>query len=350
MGRFLKTVLALALLLMLLAGCAQSQDEYRDFVFFGMDTYVTIRLARTDGSGGFLSEEYLTEVSADCEGIVAELEAVLSAHDADSELYSVNASGESEISVSDTLRSALSEAYQAAELTGGAYDFTLGGLINLWNVAGGGPVPAQEEINAALAHIGFDKIELDGNTVVCSDAKVQFDLGGIGKGIAADALIQHLLSTDVKYGLISVGGNIGVFGEKADGSPYKVGIKDPNHSDGVIGYLYLDEGFVSVSGDYERYFIEDGVRYHHILDPWSGQPAESGLHEAAVCSTSGAIADALSTALFVMGMDKSLALYEECGGFEAVLVTDGEVFPTSGLDGGKFELTSEEYICPIKIN
>lgn len=319
---------------LLFGGCAREPEEYRDTVFFAMDTYITVRLAQAG-----LTENYLDTVADECERIVTELEAVLSAHDPSGELYALNAGDAEFTEVSGTLEAVLVSAYDMAERTDGAYDFTLGGLAELWNVAGGGPVPAKEDIDAILAHTGYNNITIDEtrNTVMRPDPDVQIDLGGIGKGAAADELVRYLETTDVPYGLVSVGGTIGVFGEKPDGEPYKIGIKDPDDPSGVLGYLYIKEGFVAVSGDYERYFEENGVRYHHIFDPSTGYPADSGLRETAVHCLSGTAADALSTALFVMGADAALELYErDAAGtngpaFEAVLVaSDGGITATAG--------------------
>ena len=314
-------------LVLLLSGCAREPEEYRDTVFFAMDTYITVRLARAD-----VTDEQLGEVSGECERIVRELESVLSAHDPDSELCALNHSGEEFTEISDTLEDVLTTAYDISERTNGAFDFTAGGLAELWNITGGGPVPEKKDIDAVLAHTGYDRITLDEkrNTVMRPDPDVRLDLGGIGKGAAADRLIRYLETTDIPYGLVSVGGTIGVFGDKPDGTPYKIGIRDPDDPGGVVGYFLIDEGFVAVSGDYERYFEKDGVRYHHIFDPSTGYPAGSGLRSTAVHSLNGAQADALSTALFVMGADASLDLYETCGGFEAVLVSDGGITQTAG--------------------
>lgn len=313
---------------LLFSGCAFfEKDEYRDTVFFAMDTYITVRLACTG-----VTEERLDEVSAECERIVRELESVLSAHDPESELYALNHSDTEFTEISDTLETVLVTMADIHGITNGAYDCTLGGLAELWNITGGGPVPVQEDIDAVLAHAGHDKITLDEkrNTVMRPDPDVQLDLGGIGKGAAADELVRYLETTGIPYGLVSVGGTIGVFGDKPDGTPYKIGIRDPDNPDGVIGYFLIDEGFVAVSGDYERYFEENGVRYHHIFDPSTGYPANSGLRSAAVHSLNGAQADALSTALFVMGTDASLELYENHGGFEAVLVSGDGIVQTEG--------------------
>jgi len=312
---------------LLLGGCTRKPEEYRDTTFFAMDTYVTVRLAQTG-----VTEEQLDEVSAECERIVRELEAVFSAHDPDSELYTLNHSDTEFTEISQTLEDVLVTVYDIHGMTDGAYDCTLGGLAELWNITDGGPVPVQEDIDAVLAHTGYDKITLDEkrNTVMRPDPEIRLDLGGIGKGAAADKLIRYLEETDIPYGLVSVGGTIGVFGDKPDGTPYKIGIRDPDDPNGVLGYFLIDEGFVAVSGDYERYFEEDGVRYHHIFDPSTGYPANSGLRSAAVHSRNGAEADALSTALFVMGAEAALKLYENHGGFEAVLVSDNGIVQTEG--------------------
>ena len=237
-----------------------------------------------------------------------------------------------------------SRVIRLSSLTGGAFDYTLGNLTELWNITGGGPrgdstPPAQHEIDAALSHCGRDKIKITGDRISKLDVNVKIDFGGIGKGMAAQQLLEYLSTTDVEYGLVSIGGNIGVFGEKPEYGNYKIGIRDPIDTSGVIGYCYIGSGFVSVSGDYERYFESDGVRYHHILDPKTGYPAESGVHSVAVIASNGAAADALSTALFVMGVDKSLEFYSEGSlSFEAIFVTDsGEIVTTPGISEDMFE-------------
>jgi len=314
-------------LVLLLSGCAREPEEYRDSTFFAMDTYITVRLARAG-----VTEETLAEVSAECERIVRDLESVLSAHAPDSELYALNHSGAEFTVISDTLEDVLTTVDDIHGITGGAYDCTLGGLAELWNITGGGPVPDPADIDAVLTHTGYDSITLDEkrSTLMRPDPDVRLDLGGTGKGAAADRLIRYLETTDIPCGLVSVGGTIGVFGDKPDGTPYKIGIRDPDDPNGVVGYFLIDKGFVAVSGDYERYFEENGVRYHHIFDPSTGYPADSGLRSTAVHALNGAQADALSTALFVMGADASLELYETCGGFEAVLVSDGGITQTAG--------------------
>ena len=151
---------------------------------------------------------------------------------------------------------------------------------------------------------------------------------------------------DIPFGIVSMGGNIGVFGSKGNETLYKIGIKDPHKTDSVVGYFYAGGGFVSVSGDYERYFEENGQRYHHIIDPSTGYPVDNGLSSVICYTQNGASADALSTALFVMGLEEALAFYQEGSiSFEAIFITeDYEIHMTDGIrEKELFELTASKY-------
>lgn len=322
--------------------CACGRNQYTEYTFFGMDTYITLRL-----SGEKVGKSRMTEITSECERITAELERVISAHmgesdsvygaEYSSELFLLNQSEDASFKVSGTLKNALSRGYELSVMTDGAYDLTLGALSELWNINNGGSRPSEADIKTALDLCGYRRITIDGENVE-RPAGLLIDLGGIGKGIAAEKLIEYLGTTELTGGLVSVGGNIGVFGEKTDGEPYKIGIRKPEDPNDVIGYIYINEGFVSVSGDYERFFTEDGVRYHHIMDSHTGYPSESGIHQAAVYSTDGALADALSTALFVMGADKAAEFYaENADSFEAVILTDEGITVTEDLNFEEIE-------------
>lgn len=293
--------------------------EFTDHTFFALDTYITIRLAGPDGD---VNADY-SLIFAECERIVSNAEKTLSAHDESSELYKLNQSPHGTYSPSDTLFDVINIAKSIADRTDGAFDFTLGALSELWNIKNGGPVPDSSEIDAILPYIGYSRliIDSDNKTITLPETPnqsyFQLDLGAIGKGFAADMLIEYLRGTDVPYGIISVGGTIGVFGSKPDGEMFKIGIRSPDDAGGLIGYFLIDTGFVAVSGDYERYFIENNVRYHHILDPKKGAPAANGVRESAVYSDSGAVADALSTAFFVMG-ERRAENYIDANGSETV--------------------------------
>lgn len=339
--RMLPVILLLTLLFTSFTGCvAKGSGEYRDFHYFAMNTYITLRLSRTSDDGSTLSDDALQAVADECADILADMERAISAHDPAGDVYALNADVNKMLSADEDLLALLDTADRIHDLTDGAFDYTLGALSELWNIAGGGPVPSADAIDTALSHTGTDKFSIVGASIEKLDKSAKLDFGGIGKGVAAQKLLEYLDTTDVAYGLVSLGGNIGVFGEKPNYENYKIGVRDPDDASDVVGYLYVTGGFVSVSGDYERYFEENGVRYHHILDPHTGYPADSGVRSVAVHTSNGASADALSTALFVLGVEQSMTLYNEgVLDFEAVFVTaDGEVLVTPGLTE-QFEAT-----------
>lgn len=327
------------LLPMLLLGCKQSITPYTDAVFTGMDTVITLRLAAD-------TDEATYQVAVQtAEDTVQALEKSLSCHDETSELSALNGSVQHFLTEDEVLRSVLDTALHICDLTGGAYDPTLGTLTDLWNVANGGPVPKETSIETARSHIGTDKLQWnDDGTITKTDPELRLDLGGIGKGYGLQMVLSQLQESGIAYGLVSFGGNIGVFGEKPDGTPFQIGVKDPHDTSSVVGYLYIPNGFVSVSGDYERYFRQDGVIYHHILDSETGYPADTGLSSVAVYANNGAAADALSTALFVMGVEDAMDFYASGTiSFEAMFITaDNRILLTPGLTD-QFSLTAKNY-------
>ena len=337
-------VLAAVLLVLSLTGVFSPPANYRDFNYFAMDTYVTFRLSE-EGKSGKLSDSYLKKVADECAGILASVEYSISSHAEKGEVASLNSDINVMVGASDTLLSVLGTSDRISKLTGGAFDYTLGALTELWNVSGGGPKPSGKDISYAMTHIGTDKFKIGEKTIQKTDKIAKVDLGAIGKGYATQAVLEYLSTTDVSYAVISLGGNIGIYGEKPDGKGYRIGLRDPSSPDSVMGYFQITSGFVSVSGDYERFFEEDGVRYHHIIDPETGYPVDNGLRSVAVLASNGPTADALSTALFVMGEEKAMEFYRShVIEFEAVLVTsDGRVITTDKIDGSVFELSNHSY-------
>jgi len=331
MKRFVLSLLLLFFLLYSLSGCGRT--AYSETTFFAMDTLITVRLSPVGKNGETLAEDYLRDVHTACRKIVTDLENTLSVTVPDSDTARLNASETGIEDASAAFTDLLTRSLQISSETDGAFTPTLRPVSDLWNIAGGGYVPTFSEIAEILPRTDISGLSVHGPSVKKADGRLSVDFGGIGKGYAAAALIDYLNETDVSGGLVSLGGNVGLFGEKADGVPYKIGITDPKNTSAVAGYLHLTDGFVSVSGDYERYFEKNGVRYHHILDPETGMPAETGLSSVAVISPDGTLADALSTALFVMGADKAFAFYESGAyEFEAVFITkDDTVLLTEGI-------------------
>lgn len=312
----------------LLSACARNlAADFAESEFFAMDTYVTVSAHGADDA-----------TLARLREMTQEIEAKLSAFDDGSELVKISAG----IQPSDETAQLVARALSFAALTDGAFDPTLGALKRLWNFSGAHPaVPSDREISAALAHCGYRMAQAsDGDVpkITVTDPALRFDLGAVAKGYAGQRAVELLRAAGVSDACVSFGGCISVIGSSPQhlrrGTPgWDVAINNPFDPSQILGSLCLSDKTVSVSGSYERYFEEDGVRYHHILDPETGFPARSGLVSAAVIADDGAAADALSTALFVMGMDEAMAFYASGKvAFEAVFCTeDGRVFVTDGL-------------------
>lgn len=223
----------------------------------------------------------------------------------------------------------LSELMDIQEASSGAFSLSLGTLSDLWNFDFFPSLPSQGEIDTRLEAIQNGGLTLQGEFAAVSDGVI-LDLGAAGKGIACDLAKETLLARGVTSGVVSVGGSLLLLGEKER----TIAIRDPFGDAGdSFATLRLSNCFVSTSGSYEKYFEQDGVRYHHILDPKTGYPADAGLSSVTVVCGEGLLSDALSTACFVLGIEQSRPVLRQYGA-EAVFVgTDGAVTVTEGLLG-----------------
>jgi len=214
----------------------------------------------------------------------------------------------------------------------GAFDMTLGRLKDLWGIETESPrVPSPTEIREALAGCGRQALRLEGTRVIKTDPKVAVDLGGIAKGYAIDRAIAVLRQGGVEIASVNAGGDIRLLGDK--GRPWRIGIRHPRDPDGLTATLILGETAVVTSGDYERFFEADGVRYHHLFDPRTGTPASLS-RSATVVAKTAVQADALSTAAFVLGPEAGLKLLEDTPEVEGLIVgADGAAVLTTGLKG-----------------
>lgn len=256
-----------------------------------------------------------------------------------------NASESEPVMPSKWTYSYLENVLDLARKSSGAFDPTLGRVSQLWNLESDNPyIPSKSELTELLLETGWGKINLGDGEVFLKDG-VQIDLGAVGKGIGCDEARKMLEEADADAAVVSVGGSILTYGKKPDGKSWKIGIANPRNEDGesYLGSLTIDGTCsISTSGDYEKYVIEDGVRYHHILDPKTGYPAESGLISVTIVCDDGWLSDGLSTACFVLGYEDSLPLLETYQA-EAVFVTeDKEVIVTDGLKD-MFTLTDSSY-------
>ncbi|HBE89319.1 MAG TPA: FAD:protein FMN transferase [Elusimicrobia bacterium] len=249
---------------------------------------------------------------------------VFNAHDPDSELGRLNASaGAAPFGVSPELFGLIELSLRYSELTGGAFDITVGPVLDLWREARRtGRIPGTKALAAARARTGWRGVILDPGerTIKFAVPGMKLDLGGAAKGFVVDKGVEELRRRGVKAALIDAGGDLRAYGRPPGRKFWKIGIKHPREKGALLGLLKLAEPAVATSGDYERYFEKDGKKYHHIIDPVSGGPAPRSVGVTAVAPTC-AEADIIATALFVMGPEKGLALLETAGGLDAAVVT-----------------------------
>ena len=271
---------------------------------------------------------------------------LLSWTDENSQIAKLNAASGETAEVSDELAGYLKNIFQLAEDSGGAFDPTIGKIIRLWDIDGENPhVPEQSELDELLKDVGYEKVSLDGDKVTLEKGAT-LDLGATGKGIGCDVVADFLKTqTGVSGMILNLGGSsVMAYGEKTDGSDWKVALTDPRDTEGdYLGAITLNGGeFLSTSGDYEKYFMEDGKRYHHILDPKTGYPVWNGLDSVTVICDSGLLADGLSTACFVLGMEDALKLLDKYDADAAFVDEDKNVYLTSGMKD-RFELMKNTY-------
>ncbi len=306
------------LLLLLCMGCGAGR-EYQT-AFFAMDTYMTIQAY---GS-------YAEDAAKEAERAVFALENKISRTRENTDIARLNAADGEAVQISEETYSILSDVKALAVPE--VFDPTIAAVSDLWDISSGsGHIPGQEEIDAMRETVSINNLVLleDSRAQLLNGAKI--DLGAVGKGIAADQCAEILRRNGVESSLVFLGGNIYALGEKPDGSAWSVGIADPDNSSDYIATIAVRDASVVTTGDYERYFIEDGVRYHHVFDPVLGEPARSGLRSVTVVHESSMIADARSTTLFVLGLEAGLRYCAEHQ-IEAVFITeDKEIYVTEGL-------------------
>ncbi|MDO4292756.1 MAG: FAD:protein FMN transferase [Eubacteriales bacterium] len=320
--------LLLALLLCLpLSGCADSARQATRSGFY-FDTIISL------SAYGSHADQALEGALALCE----RYERLLGRTVKGSDIWKINHAGGKSVQVDRETAVLLQTALDWADRTQGLIDPTIAPLSELWNFTGDppGPVPSQERIDALLSHVDYRKVTVtlsDPACVTLSDPDAQLDLGFIAKGYIADRLKDYFLEQGIQSALINLGGNVLALGEKPDGSAFRTGIRKPFGNDGeLLGVVELRDRSLVSSGSYERFFEQDGVLYHHILDPNSGRPADTGLDSVTILSDSSADGDALSTACFLLGYEKGRELIDSLPGVEALFsMSDGTICRTEGF-------------------
>ena len=311
----------------LAAGCIlkySRQSHAREYSrqFFAMDTVMSFT------AYGERGEEAVEAAVQEVE----RLDALLSTGIAESEVSRINASGEGDLS--EDTEKILSEGLAIWKQTGGLFDVTIYPLMQLWGFPTGNyHVPTEEELKQTMSLVDSSEVILDGNHVTLGE-KQKMDLGGIAKGYTSNRIMEIFQEYGVTSAMVSLGGNVQTLGKKPDGTDWQVGIQNPDNVQGdLLGAVAVQDQAVITSGGYGRYFEENGQTYIHILDPRTGCPAESGLASVTIVSSNGMLADALSTSLYIMGLDEAEAYWRiYADEFDMILMTDdGTVYVTEGI-------------------
>src|SRR6059036_1395035 len=264
---------------------------------------------------------------------IRRLENLLSTWIETSELYRVNqAAGLKPVGVSAETFDLLRRALEVAEYTEGGFNIAIGPAVRLWNIPEAPRIPSAMELEIAAQYVDYRRIHLDQihRTVFLEKPGIRIDIGGIGKGFAAEKAAAVMRENGAKGGLVAVAGDFRVFGRRADGTAWPLGIQHPREPGKVLAMLDVTDEAVSTSGDYERYFLKDGVRYHHILDPQTLQPARL-CQSVTIIAPDATTADALATGVFVMGPARGMALVERLGLGAVIVDAQGMVIVSSRL-------------------
>ena len=287
-----------------------------------------------------------TRVFEEAFSIVSDIDARMSVNIEDSEISKIgHASGTQAVRVSGDTYALIERAINISKLCGGAFDITIAPIMELWKSNEFFYVlPQASEISDKLLLVDYRSILLSEGSVMLAEAGMKLDLGAIAKGYACDSVVEFLISSGVETALLDFGGNIYTYGEKPDGSPWKLGIRSPviGENDIVCTVTVRDTSVVT-SGGYERYFEKDGTIYHHLLNPETGYPADNEIMSVTVINEASTIADALSTACFVLGPERGFELLESLPDTEGIIITkDFNIIITSGLTES-VSLTDERF-------
>ncbi len=340
-----KPGLLIFLAILLLTGCADQEEQKnitpKSKMGFLMGTLVQVSIY--DEIDDEVGEEALSEAF----GRIEELEAKLSSFLEGSEITRLNQyAGEDWVEVSPETFFILEKGKYYSELTAGLFDLTVGPLVKLWGIGTGeAKIPSAKALEEKINLVGFKELLLDETKreTKLARANMMVDLGGIAKGFAADETAKILRKYNITSAIINLGGDVLTLGGNTNGDPFKLGIQDPFGPIGeFIGVYFLEDASLVTSGSYERYFIEGGNYYHHLINPFSGYPGNNELVSVSVITKNSADGDALSTAAFLSGLEKGLELIKRVEHTEAIFITkDKKVYCTPGIK--EFTIVKDEY-------
>lgn len=277
--------------------CACGKKVAMTRALFAMDTFMTYTI--NDGDEAMAEE---------VESIINEIENLISTTKSESQIYKLNLNGC--VDADDMVIDILSEAFKYEEMTDGVIDISIYPVVSEWGFTTGEyKVPSQQKLDELLENVDYKRITVDGNKISLAP-NMKVDLGCIGKGYTGDQIVKKLRDYGVESAIISLGGNVQTMGKNGN-KPWKVAIADPLGKSQFIGAVSVENQAVVTSGGYERFFEEAGRKYHHIINPVTGKPADNDILAVSVVGPSGTACDALSTALFIMGLDKASAFWRE---------------------------------------
>ena len=315
-------------LLLSLAGCSEKPVTKQ---IFAMDTYMELT------AYGDNAEVALTDIIHTINSYALQLDPEVES----SAVYALNHAEGSEVTLDPVIADMLTAAKQVYAQTNGALDLTVSPIVKAWGfIDRAHTVPSAKELEQLKSVPCFEDVSIDIHTVTMP-AGTEISFGAIAKGAMAER--SKLIAKDygIKHAFLSLGGNVQTVGTKPDGSLWRVGVQDPNNLSGHLGIVSVGEMAVVTSGSYQRYFEQDGKLYHHIIDPKTAAPAESGLLSVTILCESGTMADALSTSMFILGEEAAIDYHRTYGGFDMILVTeDNRVIVVGDVE---FEETTDSY-------
>ncbi|KEI05452.1 FAD:protein FMN transferase [Clostridium botulinum] len=335
--KYILLIISLLMLVLSLGGCGKKEVKQYTKTFIALGTAINFNI--------FSHNEKEAQLALE-EGVkkVKEIENKMSVNIKQSEISTLNTNGQSK--VSDETFYVIKNGLKYSKIAKGKFDITVEPLVRIWGIGTDhARIPNNNEISNAKKLINYNNVSLDEkNNKVTLGRSQQMDLGAIAKGYAADEAKKVFLKHNIKSGTINLGGNVMTIGNKVDGSEWKIGMQNPfGTRDDCMGIVYGKKLSVVTSGNYERYFEKDGVRYHHILDIDTGYPSKSEVISATIISENGIDGDALSTTVYILGVEKGLELIEELKGIDAILITkDRKVYVTKNIKN-KFQIIDESF-------
>ena len=298
-----------------------SENEKYSSDIFAMDTYMSLT------AYGEKAEDAVTEAIHE----IQRLDAMFSVGNTDSDVTTANMQGSA--TVSDETAYLVEQSLEISRKTDGAFDITIYSVMELWGFTTKNyKVPQADELQETLKRVSYENVSLKDHELVLKN-NAQIDFGGIAKGYTSSRVMQIFKEYGIEHGMVNLGGNVQTLGTKTDGTAWRVAIQSPQGGNQYLGILETSDQAVITSGGYERYFEENGVTYHHIIDPKTGYPSDSDLTSVTIVCADGTKADALSTSFFVMGLQKAESFYENTDlDFDVILLTkDNQIYISEGI-------------------